>query len=92
MQRLWLTATSLGLSVQPMAGMLCLLPYLGADRTEIPPSSREVISQADTIFRRVLPLSADRTPVMLFRVGSGPAPTAISLRRAVRQRPGTTDK
>jgi hypothetical protein len=81
MQRLWLTATSLGCSVQPMAGMLCLLPYLGADRTEIPAASREVISEADTLFKRALPLSPERTPIMLFRVGRGPAPTATSLRR-----------
>ena len=31
MQRIWLTATSLGLSFQPMAGTLYLLQYLGPD-------------------------------------------------------------
>jgi nitroreductase len=83
MQRLWLTAVSLGLSVQPMAGMLCLLPYLRTDGGSVPAASREVIAQADTLFRKVLPLSAGQAPVMLFRVGYGAAPTTTALRRVI---------
>lgn len=83
MQRLWLTAVSLGLSVQPMVGMLYLLPYLRLDDPAVPVASRKVISQADKLFRRVLPLSQDKPPLMLFRVGYGAVPTATALRRLI---------
>jgi len=83
MQRLWLTATSLGLSAQPMAGMLCLLPYMRAGGGDVPARSREVIALADGLFRKALPLSAGQAPVMLFRVGYGAAPTTTALRRVI---------
>jgi nitroreductase len=82
-QRFWLTATSLGLNVQPMAGMLCLLPYARVDVPEIPSGCREVIAQAEKLFRKALPFSADRAPLMLFRVGYGAAPTTTALRRVI---------
>jgi hypothetical protein len=84
-QRIWLTATSLGLSFQPMAGMLYLLAYL--DRSQQPSAMtdahRAILTRADRLFRQVLPLDDSRAPIMLFRVGYGPAPSATSLRRSI---------
>jgi hypothetical protein len=83
MERVWLTATFLGLSVQPMAGMICLLPYLREGLGQLPARNQEVVAQAENLFRQVLPLSPDRAPVMLWRVGHGKPPTATALRRAI---------
>jgi hypothetical protein len=91
-QRFWLTATSLGLSVQPMAGMLCLLPYARVDVPDVPPAGREVVSQAEKLFSRALPLSTDRTPLMLFRLGYGAAPTTTALRRVIEARTWLANK
>ncbi len=92
MQRLWLTAVSLGLHVQPMAGMLCLLPYVRVNVPEVPAASREVIAQAEKLFGEVLPLSDGQAPVMLFRVGYGPEPTTTALRRVIEAGTGPANK
>ena len=84
MQRVWLTATSLGLSLQPMAGMLCLLPYLrSSDTSIVPKGPRALIEKAERLFETVLPLGAGQAPILLFRLGYGPSPSARSLRQAV---------
>jgi hypothetical protein len=82
-QRLWLTATEQGVAVQPMAGMLCLLPYVREPEVSgISPAARALIAKAHVWFREVLPL--DGQPILLVRLGLGPLPTAVSLRRVVR--------
>jgi hypothetical protein len=88
-ERTWLTATSLGLGVQPMAGMLCLLPYLrSAGSSGISAGAREVIARADSLFRQALPLGSERLPILLLRMGAAPPPTATSLRRELRESAG----
>lgn len=84
LQRVWLTTTSLGLSLQPMVGMLYLLPYLrhGAERAaEIGPNQQSIIRRAEGLFKQVLPLDDRHSVILLFRLGYGPQPTATSLRR-----------
>jgi nitroreductase len=85
-QRVWLTATSLGLAAQPMMGMLCLLPYIQEPPTEsgVTSSARLLISRAHKLLESRLPLSSDRQPILLLRVGRAPEPSATSLRREVR--------
>jgi len=84
LQRVWLTATSLGLGFQPMAGMLYLLNYLnGKDAGRVGEPQRAIIANADSLFRQVLPLDDRKASIMLFRIGYGPPPTATSLRRAI---------
>ena len=88
-QRVWLTATSLGLAVQPMAGMLYLLNYLAPDATSgITESQRATIQRGEALFKRVLPLDDRKATIMAFRIGRAPAPSALSLRRpAVSRKP-----
>jgi hypothetical protein len=82
MERVWLTATSLGLSFQPMAGMLYLLPYLRSDeKSLVTGNQRSLLEKADRLFRQVLPLGDQKAPILLFRLGYGPPPSATSLRR-----------
>ena len=82
MQRIWLTATSLGLSVQPMAGTLYLLQYLGPDaKNFLGPSQRALLEKARSLFSQALPLDERQSPILLFRLGYGAPPSATSLRR-----------
>jgi len=82
LERIWLTATLLGLSFQPMAGMLYLLPYLSS-QGEHPFGKRQLalLEKADALFRQVLPLDSHKAAIMLFRVGYSAPPSARSLRR-----------
>jgi nitroreductase len=91
-ERLWLTATSLGISLQPMAGMLYLLVYLLSDQlsdqgVRLTRSHRSLVVRAEGLFKRVLPLDDRKAPIMLFRVGYGPPPSATSLRRRLETPP-----
>jgi hypothetical protein len=84
LQRLWLTATSLGLSFQPMAGMLYLLPYLRADEGHaFGGAERSLLLRAEGLLKQALPLDSGKAAIMLFRIGYGPSPTATSLRRPI---------
>lgn len=86
LQRLWLTATSLGLAFQPMAGMLYLLPYLRAEEgSALKDRQRLLLNRAENLFKGVLPLDDRKAAIMLFRIGYGPPPTARSLRRKLDQ-------
>lgn len=79
-QRLWLTATSLGLGFQPVTA----LPYL-AQRVSAGAGSaftsgqEEMIRQADAEVRRALNIATE-TIAMSFRVGQSTAPSAFSSR------------
>jgi hypothetical protein len=82
LQRLWLTATRVGLAFQPMAGTLYLLPYLRLDGGNVLGGrQRSILLKGEALLRQVLPLDDGKAPIMLFRVGYGPPPTAGSLRR-----------
>jgi nitroreductase len=82
MQRIWLTATSLGLSLQPMAGTLYLLQYLGPDGKNVLGASQlTLLEKARSLFSQVLPLDERQSPILLFRLGYGAPPSATSLRR-----------
>ncbi|WP_432821230.1 nitroreductase [Trichloromonas sp.] len=85
MQRFWLEATRLGLSVQPVAGLALLAERVLAGQTAGLTEGQvrligEVRSELDRIFG-----SAGKHLVMLFRIGTGGRPSARSLRQPVAQ-------
>lgn len=86
LERVWLRATSLGLSFQPMAGMLYLLNYnkTTSGLAQLTDRQQATIARADALFRRVLPFGDRHAAIMLFRVGHARPPTATSLRREVK--------
>jgi nitroreductase len=85
LERIWLTATSLGLAFQPMAGSLYLRSYLAPGATVVlSVSHREVLVRVTELFGQALPPDDGKAAVMLFRVGYGPQPSARSLRRSIR--------
>jgi nitroreductase len=88
LERIWLTATSLGLSLQPMAGMLYLVASLRSNEgAPLTRSGRSLVERAEGLFKRVLPLDDRKAAIMLFRVGYGPPPSATSLRRRLETPP-----
>lgn len=79
MQRVWLTATSLGLNVQPVTA----IPYL-AQRVEegaasaFVPHHQQMIADANKAISSAFRLTGDERIAMLFRIGYGEPPTATS--------------
>ena len=81
MQRVWLTITSLGLSFQPMVGVLYLLPYLRSNAVALDPPQRALLVKAETSLKRVISIDEGTAPILLFRFGYSEPPSATSLRR-----------
>jgi nitroreductase len=83
LQRVWLTATSLGLSFQPMTGITFLVNRLRLAGGEgLCDKHREIVYKAEERLKKVFPLKDSKAMVMLFRLGYGPPPV-MSLRRPV---------
>ncbi|MDG4860525.1 Rv1355c family protein [Streptomyces sp. T-3] len=82
LQRLWLTAASLGVALQPLS----VLPYLFA-RVErgggagLDPAQTVTLRDLRGRFDRVIPRRPGEAEVLLFRLSYAPPPTALSLRR-----------
>jgi len=83
LQRIWLEATRLGLSVQPMAGVLFLALAVKAGETKhFTKDQISRIQECDATVRDTFRLN-DSLTYFMFRIGLGPAPSAHSIRRPV---------
>lgn len=81
MERIWLTATSRGLWLQPTAGPLYLNNLLDAGIvTTLSTSHRNEIRSLLKVVKKIFGFT-DETVGMLFRIGRGVAPSAKSARR-----------
>jgi hypothetical protein len=76
MQRVWLTATWLGLSIQPLAGVLFYMQGISAGRTErFTPQQLDLIWEAYGKIRKVFGVNGESV-AMMFRIGEGGEPSA----------------
>ncbi len=80
LQRIWLTITKLGLSLQPMTG----IPYLArrilaGDSSGFSPNQVELIKQADKEINDVFN-EDQKTVLMIFRIGYDPKPPVKTLK------------
>jgi len=80
MQRFWLQAASLGLSVQPIIGLALLIQRIHSGINEgLDDSQRQLVTsiadQLDDVFE-----FSGKPPVLIFRLGTGATPSARSLR------------
>src|SRR3990172_3889164 len=82
-QRVWLTASMLGLSLQPMTGILFMLNRLYNESDSIGSSYRIMLKRAEALLKEAFSLKPGYTPVMLFRLGIGRTPRVSSLRKAI---------
>lgn len=81
MQRLWLKATAMGLSAQPIAGMLFFMQaIIGGETNKFAPFQIELIKNAYAKIKDVFGIN-NEIPVMILRVGYGGEPTARSSKK-----------
>ncbi|MGR4880256.1 Rv1355c family protein [Streptomyces sp. LARHCF249] len=84
LQRLWLTATSLGLGYQPVTVLLYLFARVEhGDGTGLDPAETATLHTLRTRLSAVVPQRPDETELLLFRLSYAPPPTARALRRDV---------
>ncbi|OGE74339.1 MAG: hypothetical protein A3I07_02715 [Candidatus Doudnabacteria bacterium RIFCSPLOWO2_02_FULL_42_9] len=82
-QRVWLTGTGLGLSMQPVAAILFLAQRInGGDTSEFLPKQMDLIKNAENKIRQIFSLSSDEIPIMIFRLGYADPPSAGSIKRS----------
>ncbi len=77
LERIWLTATLRGVALQPITGITFLLLRLSlAGGAGLSPQHRRLLEQRSQDFRQIFPAAVHETPVMLFRLGLAPPPSA----------------
>lgn len=82
LERVWLTASSLGLAFQPMTGVTFLIQRLHtADGAGLSERQKKLLREAEKELMTVFPMGKERAVIMLFRIGYAPPPVR-SLRRA----------
>lgn len=82
-QRFWLQATALGLSVQPVAGLALLVQRLrSGNNDELDETQRALVTEVGAGLDRAFD-SAGRSLIMCFRLGTSAPPSARALRRPV---------
>jgi nitroreductase len=83
MQRLWLTATSLGISLQPLAGLIFAAMGLEDESAgnRFSNEHRELIGSNYKKINDLLGVAKEETIAMLFRFGHAAAPSAVSSKK-----------
>lgn len=82
-QRIWLTATHLGLAIQPIAAMPYLAQRVAAGEADVfSPQHQGVINRAYTTISHIFELRPGEDIAMIFRIGYADAPSARSMKRA----------
>ncbi len=80
-ERIWLKATSMGLSMQPLTGILFLMYRIRAGKTsEFSPSQIQLVTVAYGRMAEAFGISPEKTMAIAFRVGKSSLPTARALR------------
>ncbi|MFJ6793583.1 Rv1355c family protein [Streptomyces sp. NPDC091268] len=83
-QRLWLTATSLGLGFQPLTVLLYLFARIErGDGEGLDAAETDILRTLRKRLSALVPHHPDETELLLFRLHHAPPPTAHALRRGV---------
>ncbi|MGW0853713.1 Rv1355c family protein [Streptomyces sp. NPDC002690] len=84
LQRLWLTATSLGLGFQPHTSLLYLFARAeGHSGAGLDADESDTLRELRTRFTALVPSKPEESELMLFRLSYAAPPTTRSLRRGV---------
>jgi molybdopterin/thiamine biosynthesis adenylyltransferase len=86
LERLWLLATRFDLGLQPFGAMIAMFAMLDTSSGQIfsTAETSELVSRR-TQFQQLIPVNADRTDLLLFRLSKVPPPTARSVRLPLSQ-------
>lgn len=81
MQRIWLKAASMGLSIQPVTGVLFFMQrIIGNAAEDFSPHHIQLVREAHGAITGMFGINSNETIAMIFRIGYGGEPTARSLR------------
>ena len=84
LERFWIKANGLGLSLQPMAGFIFLLNHLNHDGAlQFSENHRASIQNINKKIEKILREQKNRVPTMFFRIGYAARPMARTPRRPV---------
>ena len=84
MERFWIQANALGLSVQPMSGFIFLLNRLNHDGAlQFRKDNRNMIQKMHASLQKLFLNQEKTVPIMFFRLGYAKPPTARTPRRPV---------
>jgi len=79
-ERFWLTATSLGLSVQPLTGVLFfMLRIMAGEDSKFSEAQKQLIKEKYAVVKKLFNVQNGHI-AMMFRVGAGDPPSAQSTR------------
>jgi hypothetical protein len=81
LERLWLTATKLGLAFHPMAGLAVFLAHARTGGHQLLPKHRRLVASMSDRFYRLFPSLDGETIQIAFRIGHGPQPPVRTVRR-----------
>ncbi len=82
LERVWLTATRLGLHIQPTAALLYLAQRAReGEGSFFSKTHQELILKAESSIKTIFDVPQGKVPVMLMRIGKGDAPTVRSYKR-----------
>ena len=79
-QRIWLEATKAGLSLHPVTGFLFLELKSRFEPQNISKQQLAEIETSRKEIKEIMPSFVERTPIVFFRIGEAPAPSARSAR------------
>ena len=84
MERFWIKANALGLSLQPMAGFIFLLNHYYHDAArQFSDTHRRMIEKMYKSYQGIVSDATDRVPLMFFRLGYATQPKSRSPRRDI---------
>ncbi len=83
LQRVWLTATQLGLGFQPMAALSYVAMKAGAGEGPWSAEQRRSLAEIEARYRELVPLPEGHGELLLFRLSKVDSPTVRALRRPV---------
>lgn len=83
LQRVWLTATQLGLGFQPMAALAYVAMKAGAGEGPWSEEQRRALADIEGRYRELVPLPEGHGELLLFRLSKVDPPTVRALRRPV---------
>ncbi len=83
-QRIWLTATSLGLALHPMTGVTFLIQRLRmTDKTELTIAHQRLLTELEKQLWEIFPVNKEQSMIMAFRLGYADPPSDKSLRLSI---------
>jgi len=81
LQRVWLTAASLGLAFHPMTGITFLIQRLHtAGNQSFSISHQHLLEKLDRQLKEIVPIASEKQVIMAFRIGYADPPSDKSLR------------